>query len=343
MTLSFMRIGRALFLLHFLVLARASYAAIPHVVVLATGGTIASGSDRALTGAELVEQLNLGREVEVAVQDVANGGSSNLKRADWSKLVAAIRKTFADPSVTGIVVTHGTDTMEETAFLLDLVIDEPRPLVVTGSMRSSNALSADGPANLAEAIRVAADPRARGLGTLVVLDDQIHTAVAATKSDTNRVSAFVSANGGPLGIISERTPRFLQRPSASHPRWPLAPGAIAALPRVEIVIAAFDGDDFLLKAAVKGDAKALVIAAFGSGTITAPMRKFVATNHRSLPIVISARVPAGFVKQAYGGGSEDETQGAARSGRLNAVKTRVLTMVALAAGVPINQELFDAF
>lgn len=338
-----MRIGRVLFLLHLLVLARAGYAAIPHVVVLATGGTIASGSDRALTGAELVQQLNLGREVKVEVQDVASGGSSNLQRADWSKLVAAIRMSFADPNVAGIVVTHGTDTMEETAFLLDLVIDEPRPLVVTGSMRSSNAISADGPANLAEAIRVAADPKARGLGTLVVLDDQIHAAVAATKSDTNRVSAFVSANGGPLGILSEGKPRFLDRPFASHPRWTLAPGVIAALPRVEIVIAAFDGDDLLLRAAAKGGAKGLVIAAFGSGTITAPMRRFVATNHGSLPIVISARVPAGFVKQAYGGGSGDETRWAARSGRLNAVKTRVLTMVALAAGVPIDQDLFDAF
>jgi L-asparaginase len=182
--------------------ASASHAAVPRIVVLATGGTIASGSNRALSGKELVEQLHLGGQVQVDVKDVASGGSSDLTRKDWSKLVAAIRASFADPLVAGVVVTHGTDTMEETAFFLDLVIDEPRPLIVTGSMRSSDAVSADGFGNLAEAILVAADPQARGMGTLVVLDDQIHAAVAATKSDTNRLSAFVSANAGPLGIIS---------------------------------------------------------------------------------------------------------------------------------------------
>ncbi|WP_052730377.1 asparaginase domain-containing protein [Sphingomonas sp. SRS2] len=108
--------------------APASHAAVPHIVVLATGGTIASGSERALSGEELVEQLHLDRQVRVEVKDVANGGLSNLTRADWSALVTAIRASFADPGVTGVVVTHGTDTMEETGFLLDLVIDGPRPI-----------------------------------------------------------------------------------------------------------------------------------------------------------------------------------------------------------------------
>jgi L-asparaginase len=315
----------------------------PHVLVLATGGTIASGSDRALSGEELVRQLHLDGRVHIEVKDVASGGSSNLTRADWATLVTAIRAGFADPGVTGIVVTHGTDTMEETAFFLDLVIDEPRPLVVTGSMRSSDAVSADGPANLAEAIIVAADPEAKGLGTMVVLDDQIHAAVAATKSDTNRLSAFVSANAGPLGIVSEARPHFLHRPFAVHPHWRLAPSQIAALPLVEIVAAAFDEDALMLDAAAKGGARAIVVAAFGSGTITAPMRRFVAARAGALPIILSARAPAGFVKQAYGGGSDDETRAAVRSGRLNPGKARVLAMVALAAGSTIDQTLFDAF
>ena len=317
--------------------------AAPRILVLATGGTIASGAERALTGKQLTGQLHLGDRVQVEVKDIANGGSSDLTRADWTRLVQAIRAGFADPRVAGIVVTHGTDTMEETAFFLDLVIDEVRPLVVTGSMRSSDAVSADGPANLAEAILVAADPNARGLGTLVVLDDQIHAAAAATKGDTNRLSSFVSADAGPLGVISESQPRFLLRPFAPHRHWRLTPSQIDALPRVEVVTATFGGDDRMLDAAARAGAKAIVIAAFGSGTITAPMRRFVAAHAPTLPVILSTRVSAGFVKDAYGGGSDDETRAAVRSGRLNPAKARVLAMVALAAGTPITPDLFDGF
>lgn len=334
---------RLVFWLAGLALAQAAQAATPRVVVLATGGTIASGTGKMLTGQDLIEQLKLKDRVDVEIKDVARVGSSNLKRADWARLVTAIRSTLTDPTVAGIVVTHGTDTMEETAFFLDLVIDDPRPIVVTGSMRSSDSLSADGPANLRTAIAVASDIRARELGTLVVLDDEIHAAAAATKTDTNRLSAFVSVDSGPLGIVGDGQPRFLTRPFAKHPRWPLAPARIANLARVEIVTAVFDGDDLLLESARRQGAKAIVIAAFGSGTMTGAMRNFVERHSKALPLIISARVQSGFIKSAYGGGTDDPMRGAIRSGRLNAAKSRILVMTALAAGVPVNQALFDAF
>jgi L-asparaginase len=326
-----------------LALTQAAQAATPRVVVLATGGTIASGTNEMLAGQVLVAELKLDDHVEVEIKDVARVGSSNLNRGDWARLVAAIRSALMDPAVAGIVVTHGTDTMEETAFFLDLVIDDPRPIVVTGSMRSSDSLSADGPANLRTAIAVASDIRARDLGTLVVLDDQIHAAAAATKTDTNRLSAFVSVDSGPLGIVGDGQPHFLSRPFAKHPRWSLDPAKITKLSRVEIVTAAFDGDDLLLESARRHGAKAIVIAAFGSGTMTEAMRDFVEKHSAALPLIVSARVQSGFVKSAYGGGTDDPTRGAIRSGRLNAVKSRILVMTALAAGVPVNQALFDAF
>ncbi len=313
--------------------------AVPHVVLLATGGTISGSAKGELSGEDLLALLHLSGAVQVEVHDVARVGSSALGRGDWASLVTAIRKALADPAVAGVVITHGTDTMEETAFFLDLVIDDPKPVVVTGSMRNNDALSADGPANLAEAIRVAADPQARGLGTLVVLDDQIHGAVAAAKGDTNRLSAFGSTNAGPFGLISEGQPHFFARAYRAHPRWPLSAAQIAALPRVEIVTAEFDGDDLLLKAAEAGGAKAIVIGAFGSGTVTPAVRRFAAARGTGIPLILSSRVAGGYVKQAY----PDGAFLVVRSGRLNPAKARVLAMVALAAQAPLDQALFDAF
>jgi L-asparaginase/Glu-tRNA(Gln) amidotransferase subunit D len=201
----------------------------PHVLVIATGGTIASASSGpALTGEALVTALPaLDKVATLTVEDLAAGGSSGLKRADWARLVRRIRAAFAaDPALAGIVVTHGTDTMEETAFLLDLVIADQRPVILTGSMRSSNAVSADGPANLLEAVRVAADPRAHGRGVLVALDNQILSASDAAKLSTSRTSAFASPNQGPVGAVLDDDIRFFQPAGRSGRIYDLSPERI---------------------------------------------------------------------------------------------------------------------
>jgi L-asparaginase len=307
----------------------------PHVLVIATGGTIASSSSGpGLTGEALVGALPaLATVAKLDVEDLAAGGSSGLKRADWARLVRRIRAAFAaDPGLSGIVVTHGTDTMEETALLLDLVIADQRPVVVTGSMRSSNAVSADGPANLLEAVRVAADPQARGRGVLVTLDNQILSAGDAAKLSTSRTSAFASPNEGPVGAVLEDEIHFFQPAARTHRLYDLSPERIETLPRVDIVTSYIDGDGALADAAIAAGAKGLVVAGFGSGTLTPAMRTTVkAIAERGTPIVFSARVASGAVK----GGDFWPTGNPVsftRSGFLNPAKARVLLMVHLAAG-----------
>jgi len=314
----------------------------PHILVIATGGTIASSSSGpALNGEALVTALPaLDTVAKLSVEDLAAGGSSGLKRADWARLVRRIRTAFAaDPALAGIVVTHGTDTMEETAFLLDLVIADPRPVVVTGSMRSSNAVAADGPANLLEAVRVAADPKARGRGVLVALDNQILSAGDAAKLSTSRTSAFASPNEGPVGAVLADEIRFFQPAARTHRIYELSPERIETLPRVDIVLSYIDGDGALADAAVSAGAKGLVVAGFGSGTLTPPMRATVkAIAERGTPVVLSARVASGAVKDAdlWPTGNPAAF---VRSGFLNPAKARVLLMVHLAAG---GQETLQA-
>jgi len=309
---------------------------LPHVLVLATGGTIGSApGGRQVTGEQLVASIpELHGVAEVKVETIAAVGSSELTFADWSRLVARIRSAFAsDPGLAGIVVTHGTDTMEETAFLLDLVIDDARPVVVTGSMRQSTVTSADGPGNVLEAITVAASPASRGRGTLVVLDDEIHAASAVTKTNTTHLSTFKSPDRGPLGVVIPSVGlKYLQPAARLGHAYAITPEQIAALPRVDIVTSYLGGDDALLQAALKAGAKGVVIAGFGSGTMTPAVDAAASAIAKAgTPVVFSSRVLTGPVHDgSYG--AERRPDAFARSDFLNPAKARVLLMVHLAAG-----------
>lgn len=313
-------------------------AGLPRVLVLATGGTIGSApGGRQVTGPELVAAIpELAKVAEVSVDTVAAVGSSELTFADWGRLVARIRAAFAaDPGLAGVVVTHGTDTMEETAFLLDLVIDDPRPVVVTGSMRQSRVTSADGPGNLLEAIMTAAAPASRGRGTLVVLDDEVHAAAAVAKTNTTHLWTFKSPDQGPLGMVSPVIGlRYFHPPPPRGRTYALTPEQVAALPRVDIVTSYLGGDAALLQAALKAGAKGVVIAGFGSGTMTPAVDEAASAIARAgTPVVFASRVLTGPV--------HDGSYGLVRrpdlfvlSGFLNPAKARVLLMVSLAAGGP---------
>jgi L-asparaginase len=298
------------------------------------GGTIGSSPDgRKVDGDALVAAIPAIKTIaDVKIENVAAVGSSSLSFADWSRLVARIRSAFAeDPGLAGVVVTHGTDTMEETAFLLDLVIADPRPVVVTGSMRQTNAVSADGPANILEAITVAASPAAANRGVLVVLDDQIHAAAAVSKTNTTRLSTFVSLDQGPEGMVSSASGlHFFHAPGRTGRIYPLAPDTIAHLPRVDIVTSYFGGDDALLSAAA-ARAKGVVIAGFGSGTMTPSVDAAAsAAASAGLPVVLAARVPSGPVHDGSYGAAQ-RPPSFVRSGFLNPAKARVLLMVYLAS------------
>jgi len=349
-----MRIGfRVKALLLALVLAalpasRAAAAGLPHVLVIATGGTIGSApGGKSVSGDQLVGFIpELKGVADVSVETVASVGSSELTFADWARLVGRIRAAFAaDPALAGIVVTHGTDTMEETAFLLDLTIADPRPVVVTGSMRQSTVTSADGPGNLLEAITVAAAPASRDRGTLVVLDDEVHAAVAVTKTNTTRLGTFQSPSQGPVGLISSSNGlRYLRPPGRSGHTYALKPEAISALPRVDIVTSYLGGDDALLQAALKAGAKGVVIAGFGSGTMTPSVDRAAATIAAAgTPVVFSSRVLSGPVHDGSYGAARRPAN-FVRSGLLNPAKSRVLLMVHLAAaGGETLQQAFDGY
>jgi L-asparaginase len=328
-------------------LCQGALAETPRVLVLATGGTIGSApSGGQVTGDELVASIpELMGRASVSVETIAAVGSSELKFTDWARLVERIRGAFArDPKLAGIVVTHGTDTMEETAFLLDLVIADPRPVVVTGSMRQSRVTSADGPGNLLEAIMTAADASSRNRGTLVVLDDEIHAAAAVAKTNTTRLSTFKSPDQGPVGYVSPVIGlRYFHSAGRAHRTYALTPSQIAGFPRVDILTSYLGGDDTLLKAALAAGDKGLVIAGFGSGTMTPAVDATAdAAAKAGVPVVFSSRVQSGPVHD----GSYGEVHRPAAfvmSGLLNPVKARVLLLVHLAAGGENLNQAFEGY
>ncbi|GIR24064.1 MAG: hypothetical protein CM15mP38_2470 [Synechococcus sp.] len=185
------------------------------LLLLATGGTIAGCAENSATlnnytagvlggDALLAAVPQLQELAAIDVEQVANVDSADLLFAHWRALVGRIRAAFAaDPELAGVVITHGTNTLEETAWLLQLLIDDPRPVVLVGAMRPATALSADGPLNLLQAVQVALSPEARGHGVLVVMDGQIHAAERVTKLATQGVGAFASPLSGPLGWVDD--------------------------------------------------------------------------------------------------------------------------------------------
>ena len=185
------------------------------VLLLATGGTIAGcGADSAslntytagaLAGAELLDAVSPVQELaEIHVEQVANVDSADLLFEHWRELVQRIRLAFAsDPALAGVVITHGTNTLEETAWLLQQLIDDPRPVVLVGAMRPATALSADGPLNLFQAVQVACSSQARQRGVLTVMDGAIHAAAEVTKRATQGVGALISSATGPLGWVDD--------------------------------------------------------------------------------------------------------------------------------------------
>lgn len=304
----------------------------PEVVILTTGGTIASRSGAAtLPGPELVQAVpELLEHAAITVEEVARVGSSRMTPALWLQVGERINALFrADPALAGVVVTHGTDTMEETAYYLNLTVRDPRPVVMAGSMRSANALSADGPANLLDAVRVAVSPDARDRGVMIVLNDEINAARAARKTDNQRLQTFRAPEFGLLGYADPDTVVFHGSPHrrhTAHSEFDL--GGVEGLPEVAMVMdyAGFDGSTLLhwLDRGVAG----IVLQTFAGGRMSAgaaaAAREAV---ERGVPLVLASRVPGGRIP------GPPPVEGAVLARDLPAHKARVLLMVALAAGV----------
>jgi L-asparaginase len=317
----------------------------PRLVFFTTGGTIASryseelqGFTTAVSGADLVAAVpGLESVGEIEVVELANVSSTFLRPAQvfgWARQVEAV---LADSGVTGVVVTHGTDTLEESAFLFDLALDSAKPVVFTGSMRTSSELEMDGPRNLLCAARVAAFPDTAGLGVVVVMNEQIHAAADVTKSDSESLGAFTSPNFGPLGHVSRgwgADEIVIGRRPARREHVPAA----RLEERVSYIKTVMGSDGLLIDAAVRAGAKGLVLEAFGGGEITPYMAPAVeAARKAGVEIVVATRAHAGRPLDLYadvGEGKWLRDQGVRFSGHLNGPKARIKLMLVLGLGQP---------
>ena len=307
-----------------------------HVRVLATGGTIAgagsatSNSYRSgqVSVADLIAAVPGAAAVaSISSEQIANVASANIDEAIWRKLHARVVAAIADPGVTGIVITHGTDTLEETAFFLSLLLPPTKPVIVVGSMRPSTAVSADGPQNLLDAIRVAASPDAVGRSVMVVMNDTIFDARSVTKVDMRRVEAFAAPTRGPVGEVLQLVPRFF----AAVPPSVMFTLQEKKLPRIAIVYAysGLTGEDVLNTAK---DAVGIIIAGVGAGGFSDSARKAVKQlTARGIPVVRTPRQGSGDIwpSDAQAGNESDDAVQSIAGRELTPAKARILLMLAL--------------
>lgn len=314
-------------------------AALPEVAVLALGGTIAmspqpSGGVAPRLGAdELVAAIQSWTSgVRVRAETVVNVPSASLAFADVAEVASRARDAVTK-GCAGVVVTQGTDTIEETAFLLDLLLDLDAPVVVTGAMRAPDQPGADGPANLLAAVQVAASPEARGCGVLVVFNDEIHTARLVAKRHTHRPSAFVSPLAGPIGWIAEGRVRIALKPARPAPTFPW-PGV---LPEVVLVASGLGDEGRLIRALAADPPAGVVLAAMGAGHMPQGLVPALAELSAKVPVVLASRTGAGQTLRATYGfpGSEIDLigRGLIPSGALDAPKARLLLALALGNGL----------
>jgi len=312
---------------------------LPTIAILATGGTIAGSADdagsaaRYRAGAVPIDQLlaasklGLERIANVRAEQVAQIDSKDLTFDVWEKLVARIRHWVDVEHVDGVVITHGTDTLEETAMLLHLTQQTDTPIVITAAMRPSTSLSADGPLNLLNAVRLAASPAARGRGVLVALNQRVHAARDVQKGHTYAVEAFVSPDMGPLGFVLDTQVQFQRaaRPLAAPDVLPMPPAG--QWPWVEVVASYAQPDARLIDALVAAGVKGLVIAATGAGSIHTNLEAALdRAGQQGVFVLRSTRTGAGVVP------AQPDGQGWASSGSLNPYKARVLLTLLLASG-----------
>ncbi|TDU83977.1 L-asparaginase [Kribbella voronezhensis] len=302
-----------------------------NVGLLTTGGTIASapGPDGTVGVAVAGRDLH-GLDdwpVPVTVREVALRHSFALSLAEVRDLVSTIRAEAAQYD--GLVVTHGTDTLEETAYLLDLVTPaDSVPVVLTGAQRHAGERDGDGPRNLADAVRIAASPAARGLGPLVVMDGRIHAARQAVKAHTLALDAFASFDGGPIGEVRRGSVRIWSSP-VRPAGFDLAP----VLPRVDVVTSYVGADGVQLAACREAGARGIVLEALGAGNPTpgllAEVRRCLSAG---LPVLVTSRCVSGPTAAIYGhgGGADLAASGALMAGSLPSSKARLLLSIALA-------------
>jgi len=311
----------------------------PKVVILATGGTIAgsaaSGTSAGYqSGAVAVDALiaavpQLKDIADVSGEQIASIGSQDMNDEVWLKLAKRVNEILAKPDVAGIAITHGTDTMEETSYFLNLVVKSDKPVVLTGSMRPSTAMSADGPLNIYNAVAIAADPTARGRGCLVTVDDDIHSGHDIVKTHTTDVGTMASGEAGLVGATLFGKQTWYRTPACVHTsKSEFRVEGVDALPRVDIIYAHANMSPDVISSAVEHGAKGIVVAGVGDGNMTKPaVDALKEAISKGVVVVRSSRTNGGIIRRNIE--LNDDELGTVASMELNPAKSRVLLQLAL--------------
>lgn len=323
--------------------AAATSQTVPHVHMLATGGTISNRDGGRLTAEELAESMpGLDEYARLTYEQFANVASSSLTLDQWLALSRRVNELFAnDTALAGIVVTSGTDTLEETAFFLHLTVKDVRPVVVVGSMRNPSTLGYEGAANLLEAIRVAAAPASREKGTLVVLNDEINSARDVTKTDALRLHTFQSREYGKLGVVDRDRVFYARTLTQRHTaRSEFDVASLTALPRVDVIVTYQGAPGDLIKAAVDAGAKGIVMATAGAGATSGTQNDGLDyAAQKGVFIVTATRTGSGRIQPPRRANQNSESQPSEAQVRRRAMtvaaedhaplKARILLMLAL--------------
>jgi L-asparaginase len=326
---------------------------LPTVAVLSTGGTIASRQDPvkggyvpALSAEDLIAAIPAIRKVaRIHTQQISNISSSDMTPQVWLQLSTRINELLSQTGIVGVVVTHGTNTLEETAYFLDLTVTSSKPVVIVGAQRPASDPDADGPRNLLDAVRVATSQEAVGNGVMVVMNGQINAARDVTKTNTSQVETFRSLEFGALGVVDVEAVRFYRSPLR---RQTLIADTSTALRRVEIVTSYAGADGRFIRSLIReGDVGGIVVTGLGLGGVPAAMFDAIQeARDKGIPVVVGTRVPTGRVfplSASKGSALSLKAIGCVLADNLSPQKARILLMLALAhtRDPEVLQKYFD--
>ncbi|WP_314351489.1 type II asparaginase [Campylobacter showae] len=311
----------------------------PTIYILATGGTIAGSGSGALdtsytSGTVTVDKLiaavpDINKIATIKGEQISNIGSQEMNNEVWFKLANRVNELLTSGKADGVVITHGTDTMEETAYFLNLVVKSDKPIVMVGAMRNSGSLSADGPLNIFNAVNVAMNKEAAGKGVMVVMNDEIHAAREVTKTNTTAVDTFKSPNSGKIGTVFYGNVKFYMNPTRKHTvNSAFDITKIKELPRVDIIYSHSNDNPDFVNVAVKNGAKGIINAGMGNGNpFPSALEALGEAVKAGVVVVRDSRVGSG--ETTLNGEVDDGKYGFLASDNLNAQKARVLLMLAL--------------
>ena len=318
------------------------------VVILATGGTIAGVGEAgktagytpgSLSADELISAVpGLGDVAEIEAIQICNVNSDDITGEIWLQLAETVNTLATDPDVRGFVITHGTDTLEETAYFLNLTVKTEKPVVLTGSMRPSTSISADGPMNLYQAVCVAASEEAVGKGVLVVFSDRIYSARSVMKTSTYHVTAISAGEIGAAGIVRDGIPYFYEIPAKKHTiQSQFDITGLTVLPKVSVLYFSVDADPSLLRFAAE-HSDGLVIAGAGAGEFSCAFKAVI--QDLSIPVVISSRIDDGIIIR-----ENLLCEGTVAADNLSPQKAAVLLRLALTqtTDIDIIQQMFNEY